>query len=177
MPSTDKCSVSGMRIYTSWSILIPGSSGTCSQVSNTVNSKYCGPYFDPSQVGQKINIPICGTKLDLFLGGGQFLFGQQLKHSRRAHSHDSWGRGLESHRMLCFCHLYPISNVSLIKVPHGGAQPWAGFIGSAILHTRFFRVRVPINYLRLKYLDSTMYQCPRLVEYRVQVELSWVKLV
>ena len=37
---------------------IKGSSTSCSQISNSVNSKYCGPFLNPSLQGA--NVPICG---------------------------------------------------------------------------------------------------------------------
>ncbi len=47
---------------------VSGSSASCSQISNTVNSKYCGFYLNPSDAAAAaINVPICGKKLNNFI--------------------------------------------------------------------------------------------------------------
>ena len=45
----------------------PGSGPYCSQALNTVNSKYCGPFLNPSTTMTAINVPICGKHVENIL--------------------------------------------------------------------------------------------------------------
>ena len=49
-----------VRQFISTTLSVSGSGPSCSQVSNTLITKYCGPFLDPSQTATGINVPVCG---------------------------------------------------------------------------------------------------------------------